>query len=160
MDESVERAERFLERRGKICMLMALVCACVTVISVTSMGRGIADLWQILNWLLWLLIPLIYSFAQPWGWNNSEKWWSMRRWGRFSRGERAIINDELAQFHRGKAIKAGFLVLFGGLTAGSLSSFGTITLPVWWPMALASAAVAISTASFGWLQLQAQGDME
>lgn len=142
MTDHPSRAEAFAARRGLVCLLFSLASAVFTATTVVSLQDGPLHPARVLLWAIWLLVPLAWVFGRG-GW-------------RFSARERAIISDELVQSHQHRAARVGMLAMMAGLLVAAAGTFGFLTVPAWWPVAVLGGAIAAAGIAFGVIELRNQ----
>lgn len=126
-------------RRGMVTLFNTLAAAAFSFVAIDNIGEHPARApFYILLWAAWLAIPLLWVFGVPGG----------RRW---SRAERAQINDELVRAHQATAAKTGLALALVGMAIVSAMTLTGEVVPFWLLPAFTSATVIVTALLFAWL---------
>lgn len=135
------RAERFASARGWTCVVLAVVTSAWTAVLSGQVTAGDVRWINVLALGAWVALTLVWTLAQP-------------GWGKWSRDEKDVINDELAKEHQRVAVYLLAGVLLVGLAVGSGPVLWAMSVPEWWPIATLGLGVAACALLFGALQIR------
>ncbi len=140
----IERAERFSGRRGTLAIIYTLLFVIyggiwwMNLDAVTTDGHHLPRIGYAVIWALWGVSLLMLTFG-PVG----------QRW---TKRQRAILNDELARAHQAVAARVGFATAICGLAVLYTLMLASVPDPiVGIPIAL-TVVVAAPALTFAWLQ--------
>ncbi|RST31332.1 hypothetical protein HMF7854_11145 [Sphingomonas ginkgonis] len=134
---SMQSPQQLASRRSAMVAgnsLAALVYSVVTVLNYGTQSR-----FATFAWLVWLACSMLWVFGTPGRF-------------RFTRDQRALVNDEYVRHHQCQAAKFCMTLAVLSLAIASVASLGFISLAPWSTPAALSGSIVATGFYFAWLE--------